>query len=179
MTQSIPQPEVFAFLLGEGPLEGTHFGDKHPTHQGNFWWRKHLRAALAAQPLVGVIPEGMALVPIEPTPEMLAATDIEDTEYYFHSMEGARAFLAAHYRAMLAAAPQPPAVQQDRVEATAQVAAMVPLTERQIDDFGHVIDSNGSAWPYFHSEKEKRIQLVRRVEDHFGIGPSTQGVDHG
>lgn len=35
--------EVISFLLGEGPLEGVWFGEKHPTERGNFWWRKHLR----------------------------------------------------------------------------------------------------------------------------------------
>ncbi len=34
---------VIAFLLGEGPLDGVWFGEKHPTERGNFWWRKHLR----------------------------------------------------------------------------------------------------------------------------------------
>ena len=40
--------EVVAFLMGEGPLEGCWFGEKPETERGNFWWRKHLRAALAA-----------------------------------------------------------------------------------------------------------------------------------
>ncbi|AHC56540.1 hypothetical protein JJJA_0024 [Achromobacter phage JWDelta] len=40
---------VFAFLLGEGPLRGVHFGDRHPDERGAFWWRKDLRAALSAQ----------------------------------------------------------------------------------------------------------------------------------
>ena len=39
--------EVAAFLLGEGELDGVGFGDPHPTERGNYWWRKHLRAALA------------------------------------------------------------------------------------------------------------------------------------
>lgn len=38
---------VFAFLDGSGPLEGVWFGEPHPTEQGKFWWRKHLRAAMA------------------------------------------------------------------------------------------------------------------------------------
>ncbi|WP_223306433.1 hypothetical protein [Achromobacter insolitus] len=41
---------VFAFLLGEGPLRGVHFGDRHPDERGAYWWRKDLRAALSAQP---------------------------------------------------------------------------------------------------------------------------------
>lgn len=38
---------VFAFLLGEGPLRGVHFGDRHPDERGAYWWRKDLRAALS------------------------------------------------------------------------------------------------------------------------------------
>ena len=39
---------VFAFLLGEGPLHDVHFGDRHPSERGAYWWRKDLRAALSA-----------------------------------------------------------------------------------------------------------------------------------
>jgi hypothetical protein len=35
--------EIIAFLLGEGPLDGVYFGEKHPFHEGRYWWRKHLR----------------------------------------------------------------------------------------------------------------------------------------
>lgn len=38
---------VLAFLMGEAPLEGVMFGEKHPTKAGQFWWRLNLRAALA------------------------------------------------------------------------------------------------------------------------------------
>lgn len=41
--------EVTAFLCGEAAMDGVWFGDKHPTEGGNFWWRKHLRAALSGQ----------------------------------------------------------------------------------------------------------------------------------
>jgi hypothetical protein len=45
---------VFAFLLGEGNLEGRGFGDEPPVDEKSrrripFWWRKHLRDALSAQ----------------------------------------------------------------------------------------------------------------------------------
>ena len=43
---TIPMKEVAAFLLGEAPLDGFWFGERHPA--GGFWWREHLRAALAA-----------------------------------------------------------------------------------------------------------------------------------
>lgn len=32
--------EVFEFLMGQGPLEGCHFGEHHPERRGLFWWRK-------------------------------------------------------------------------------------------------------------------------------------------
>jgi len=44
---------VAKFLLGEVALDGVWFGDKHPTENGNFWWRKHLRAALSEQSAPG------------------------------------------------------------------------------------------------------------------------------
>jgi len=37
---------ILKFLLGEGSLDGVWYGDKHPTEQGMFWWRKHLRQYL-------------------------------------------------------------------------------------------------------------------------------------
>ena len=45
---------VFAFLLGEGNLEGRGFGDEPPVDDKTrrripFWWRKHLRDALSAK----------------------------------------------------------------------------------------------------------------------------------
>lgn len=33
--------EMLAFLHGEGPLEGRHFGDRNERGQA-FWWRSHL-----------------------------------------------------------------------------------------------------------------------------------------
>lgn len=38
------QAEIFKFLKGEGPLEGVHFGEAHPSGQA-FWWRKYLSVA--------------------------------------------------------------------------------------------------------------------------------------
>ena len=43
---TITMKEVAAFLLGEAPLDGFWFGERHPA--GGFWWREHLRAALEA-----------------------------------------------------------------------------------------------------------------------------------
>lgn len=36
---------VIAYLNGEGPLDGFHFGERNYTQPGSFWWRKHLMAA--------------------------------------------------------------------------------------------------------------------------------------
>lgn len=35
--------DIIKFLLGEESYDGAWFGEKHPTEQGVFWWRKHLR----------------------------------------------------------------------------------------------------------------------------------------
>jgi len=37
---------MFAFLLGEGEIDGCSFGDGHPNYPGKFWWRAHLRSAM-------------------------------------------------------------------------------------------------------------------------------------
>lgn len=37
---------VVAFLMGEAPLEGVNFGERHPTKAGIHWWRLNLRAAM-------------------------------------------------------------------------------------------------------------------------------------
>lgn len=34
--------DIIKFLLGEESFDGVWFGEKHPTEQGDFWWRKHL-----------------------------------------------------------------------------------------------------------------------------------------
>ena len=47
---TITMNQVSKFLLGEAPLDGAWFGDKHPSKRGAFWWREHLRTALAATP---------------------------------------------------------------------------------------------------------------------------------
>lgn len=59
LAQPVQPHPVFAFLDGSGPLDGVQFGEKHPTEKGSFWWRKHLRAALAAnlaQPVQDIKP---------------------------------------------------------------------------------------------------------------------------
>jgi len=37
---------MHAFLLGEAPLGGVWFGDRHPESK-EWWWRNNLRAAIA------------------------------------------------------------------------------------------------------------------------------------
>lgn len=47
---ALPEPtlaEVADFLDGTMPLDGVWFGDPHPALRGAFWWRKHLKAAVA------------------------------------------------------------------------------------------------------------------------------------
>lgn len=40
---------VVKYLMGEGPLCGVWFGEDHPDKRfGRFWWRRHLRSALAS-----------------------------------------------------------------------------------------------------------------------------------
>ncbi|CAI1765889.1 Uncharacterised protein [Serratia fonticola] len=53
------------------------------------------------------VPDGYKLVPVEPTPEMIAATEIDGDEYYFESDEAAETWMANKFKAMLAAAPTP------------------------------------------------------------------------
>lgn len=44
---------VFAFLLGEGELDGCRFGERPKHGVEEFWWRRHLRDALVTQLLRG------------------------------------------------------------------------------------------------------------------------------
>lgn len=45
------QSQVFKFLMGTDELDGVWFGDQPPEGTRKFWWREHLRAALATPPL--------------------------------------------------------------------------------------------------------------------------------
>jgi len=50
--------DVVAFLLGEGPLHGSWFGDTRPPDtQGNYWWRSHLRKAFSASSTNAAAPQ--------------------------------------------------------------------------------------------------------------------------
>jgi hypothetical protein len=46
-TVNVPN-EVVDFLHGMGPLDGVHFGERHPTERGEFWRRKHLPTSAPA-----------------------------------------------------------------------------------------------------------------------------------
>lgn len=78
-------------------------------------------AALAAQP-VAQAPEGMRLVPIEPTPAMLDAGQAEFRSYCLRHMYGHPAVWAA----MLAAAPSPEARQHHEQQPDGTVTAVDP-----------------------------------------------------
>jgi len=80
----------------------------------------YLRACAEAEP-VATVPHGWKLVPIAPTPEMLATT----------SWPGCAATDYAH---MLAAAPQPPSAQADAIEA-AEKAEPVAWLEGPYGEF--------------------------------------------
>jgi hypothetical protein len=53
MTNPPSLDEMVAFLCGESPLDGVWFDEPHPTEKGAYWWRKHLRAAIAADGVPG------------------------------------------------------------------------------------------------------------------------------
>lgn len=91
--------------------------------------RDYARAALAAQP-VAQAPEGMRLVPIEPTPAMLDAGQAGFRSYCLRHMYGHPAVWAA----MLAAAPSP--------EASKPVQAEAPIARKEL-----TIRHNGDGEP--------------------------------
>ena len=87
------------------------------------------------------VPSGYKLVPLQPTAEMLAATGIEDSEYYFHTQEDANEFVQKMYVAMLIAAP--PAGEQPLDQ-----KALARIARSAFDDYWHE-DSRGDddeAW---------------------------------
>lgn len=57
--------QVFAFLLGEAPMDGLWFDDEPLDMRGNYWWRKHLRKSammMREREVGGAVTEGMCLV---------------------------------------------------------------------------------------------------------------------
>lgn len=51
--------ELYAFLMGEGPLEGVWFGELNDGFRGAFWWRALLRCAAGwPAPAIEAAPTG-------------------------------------------------------------------------------------------------------------------------
>lgn len=72
--------------------------------------------AASAPPVQGTVPIGWKLVPVEPTPEMLAAAHEGDTEYTLRNFGDVMTVSQGpydHYVAMLDAAPTPPAQENE------------------------------------------------------------------
>ena len=68
-----------------------------------------LRAALAAQPApAAAIPPGYALVPIDPTPEIIATGAVALMKASDSDLDATKEEIAATYRAMIAAAGDKP-----------------------------------------------------------------------
>ena len=139
---------------------------------------------LPGAPAQPVVPAGYALVPVEPTPEMLS-------EIWVHK----NGSLSEAYRAMLAAAPRPTQAQtdtpcrknpfyhgprncirgtvgccEDHGTATQAQAGAVPLTDEQIEALPMWKRFVG-LWP------ETRREIVRIIESAHGIG--IKGGQHG
>lgn len=77
-TNTAPDLQTVAeFLMGHGPLDGYYFGEK-PKGAGNYWWRNHLRAALAAAP--------KATKPEPVQPERVPLTDRQIADAYFEAL---------------------------------------------------------------------------------------------
>lgn len=128
-TPPTPQAIITAAIqAARGPTPAYIVGDERDLlsdlwfacNQDMYVFGKRLLEALAAQPpAVAAIPEGMALVPIEPTDEMVRKAFHLDLSY-MPGHEGPDR--AAVYRAMLSAVPQPAAGQQDRGEVAPSTA---------------------------------------------------------
>ena len=40
---------IIEFLCGSHSFDGVWFGENHPTEEGRYWWRSHLRAYMATR----------------------------------------------------------------------------------------------------------------------------------
>ena len=112
-------------------------------------FRTIARAALAKWGSQPVVPAGYALVPVEPTPEMLS-------EIWVHK----NGSLSEAYRAMLAAAPQP--------------VVREPLTDGQIEKLREATFSTSN--PFCPCDSKTMRKAVRAAEAAHGI---KQGGQHG
>lgn len=118
-----------------------------------------------AQPVVPVVPAGYALVPVEPTPEMLSVMWVNKNS----SLSEAYNSLSEAYSAMLAASPQPVVAREPLTDSQAQAGA-VPLTDEQIEALPLWKRFVG-LWP------ETRREIVRTIEHHHGITGGQHGAE--
>jgi hypothetical protein len=49
MSAPLIDNEVALFLMGQKPLEGVWFNERHPTRPGMYWWRKVIRERAEAR----------------------------------------------------------------------------------------------------------------------------------
>lgn len=165
---------VINFLMGDGPLNGFQFGET-PEGAGKYWWRKHLRAALAtAAAAVPAIPDAIthtiqrALVKFSDS-ELERLRTLLEPENAAVAMFG-MARIAAQQNIddadaalnWLAVAPKAEPVQRsDRA----------PLTETQLRKLHH-IEEFGLFCDYDEFE-----QIARAIEAAHGIKPEKEQSD--
>lgn len=114
--------EVAAFLDGSGTLDGVAFGERHPTEPGAYWWRKHLRAALAARAVpVAVVLKGAL--------DTLAEYGCSDTRLYKPGDAPDQEWGVPLYAA-------PPALPPGAREAMRMAADALRAIVRHWDEFG-------------------------------------------
>lgn len=119
------------------------------------WNRRAATQPTKPEQQAGGVPAGFVLVPVEPTPEMLATGEAEFRSYCLRHMFGHPAVWAA----MLAAAPSQSAVQP------LSEAQRVPLTEpelrRVLQGTNHMVRNAmcGPMWP----ELEQACRAVERA----------------
>jgi hypothetical protein len=107
VTQAAFDAEVIAFLMGQGPLEGVWFHDRHPIRKGAFWWRSVLRERSAATAsntaMVGELVEALRAIEIvmDGYRSQMKFCDIEALGYF---REFDRRIEQSGFRAILARA---------------------------------------------------------------------------
>lgn len=100
-----------------------------------------------------VVPHGWRPAPVDPTPTMCAAGFV---------VSEAEHDPAGVYRAMLAATPKPPQADALAADHAEDVRAMVPMTEKELDD---LLPTNDSM-----SRKDSQRWIARATERHHKIG---------
>jgi len=125
-----------------------------------------LKAWRKATPPAAPVPEGWKMVPVNPTPEMLAAADQGDREYTLRNFGDIQTVMQGpedHYAAMLDAAPAQPAPVQFKCTVVddqhpngipleqwgnppAQPAQRQPLTDERVDAQRYRLLRRGQHW---------------------------------